>query len=362
MGVSSLKTFLARFTRDRRGNFTLFAAITMPVCIMAAGLVIDTSNSVQLRTRMQAAADSAALATTTGLVREELTTENAKSYAKDFFRGQLTEDFPGFDAMVAHQTIDVSEVEVDGRPVWRVTLDVEAKRNVAALSLLFGGEKLSVSVRGQSEAAMESLGAISMSFVLDRSGSMDWYSGGVKKIDALKAAAGELLDQFDQADPDKKYVRTGGASYNSFMQGASPMAWGTESLRAFINALPANGGTESSVAFNWAYQAVTDPTEVTEHHAANEQVPARIMLFLTDGNNNQYWSDVATKQYCDAAKADKVEIYAVAFDAPPKGRALLQDCASSDQHYFDASNSSELVKVFKVIGLRAAKLMSRLTE
>lgn len=362
MSRTETSSALSRLCGDRRGNFGMLAAITLPLAIMAGGIVIDMSNSVHLRTRMQAAADSAALATTTGLVTGLIETQDAKDYAISFFSGQLTEDFPDFDAMKTKEVVEVEELKVDGRPLFRVSFNVEAKRSVSAASLLFGEKKLTIAIRGQSEAALESIGAISMSFVLDRSGSMYSYSGGQRKINALKKATGALLDQLDDADPERKYVRVGGASYNDEMQGNTPMTWGTDNLRAFVNALPAEGGTESSVAFNWAYQAVMDPDEDTLHYAANEQVPAKVMVFLTDGDNNQRWSDDATKEYCDAAKKDKVQIYTVAFAAPSKGRKLLQYCATSESYYFDAADSDELISAFRVIGMRAAKLISRLTE
>jgi Flp pilus assembly protein TadG len=47
--------------------------------------------------------------------------------------------------------------------------------------------------------------------------------------------------------------------------------------------------------------------------------------------------DDRTIAACDAAKAAGTIIYAIGFEAPSGGRALLRNCASSPAHYFDVS-------------------------
>ncbi len=47
-----------------------------------------------------------------------------------------------------------------------------------------------------------------------------------------------------------------------------------------------------------------------------------------------------TTQICDTAKDQGIIVFAVGFEAPSSGRAILKDCASSDSHYFDASGSA----------------------
>ncbi len=83
---------------------------------------------------------------------------------------------------------------------------------------------------------------------------------------------------------------------------------------------------------------------------------------MTDGENNYANDDTVTKQWCDTAKASKVQIYSVAFMAPDRGQKLLKYCASSSSHYFEADEASDLVAAFKAIGERAAALASRLTK
>ena len=51
-----------RFIRDRRGNFGMMTAILLVPVIGTAGLAIDISNALMVRSTLQAAADSAAIA------------------------------------------------------------------------------------------------------------------------------------------------------------------------------------------------------------------------------------------------------------------------------------------------------------
>lgn len=51
---------------------------------------------------------------------------------------------------------------------------------------------------------------------------------------------------------------------------------------------------------------------------------------------------------CAQAKANKVIVYGIAFEAPANGQAQISQCASSDQHYF-AANGSEIGTAFDTI-------------
>lgn len=59
--------------------------------------------------------------------------------------------------------------------------------------------------------------------------------------------------------------------------------------------------------------------------------------------------DTQTRDICDAAKAQKITIYAVAFSAPQDGRDLMKYCASSAAHYYEV-NTSTIALAFQAIG------------
>ncbi|MEZ5855467.1 MAG: hypothetical protein R3D67_12275 [Hyphomicrobiaceae bacterium] len=55
-------------------------------------------------------------------------------------------------------------------------------------------------------------------------------------------------------------------------------------------------------------------------------------------------------------KADGVIVYTVAFQAPAAAQALLDSCATSSAHAFQADNNIELVSAFRTIAERLSAL------
>ncbi|PWW02174.1 Flp pilus assembly protein TadG [Hoeflea marina] len=363
MRKTDLRPTLRALFKQERGNFAMITAVALPVMLIAGSLALDTANMTSLRVRLQNAADSAALATSAQLAKGDLIQTNAVAFAEQFLSGQLTEDNSAFTDLTVTPAVVVTPVtDADGNIVWRVAITMQGQMASTKLARIMGRDTLDVSVLGKSESQAATKSALSMVLVLDKSGSMGEYSGGVEKIEALKTAVGSLLDQLDEADPKQKYVRTGAVSYDDQLDKKSNIKWGTSKVRSFVGKLEADGRTDSTDAFSWGYDQVSAKKELTEHEASTGLVPTEIMVFMTDGDNNYDSADISTKKLCDEARADKVEVYTVAFAAPSGGKALLSYCATSTQHYFDAKNSAELIAAFKNIGMRASNMVTRLTQ
>ena len=360
-------TMMKKFSdvlRNEGGNFAMLAGILLPVTIVAGSLVVDTTNTVSMKTQLQNAVDSAALATATRLYQEEnLSVADAKAFAASFLKGQLSENVDTFDDFTYTPDIKVTPVNINGRTIWQVSIEVTGSQDSSPMSRLMGRDKLSVSVGGKSESGSETTqGSISMALVLDQSGSMDWELDGQKKINVLKKAVFGLIDQFKKVDPNKEYIRLGSVAYNSQLSGKKNMTWNINAVHSFVGGLNATGGTDSTDAFKWGYQKVVSLTENTEHKAKTGQDPKKIIVFMTDGDNNYASADSSTKILCDQAKDDNITIYTIAFAAPTRGQQLLSYCADKPEHYFDAKNSQDLIDAFENIGKQTSEVVSRLTE
>ena len=380
-----LKGLVRRLWHNDRGNFAMFTAITIPVFAAAASLAVDTTNVMSMKTRLQNAADASALAASTKLAQGELTAATANAFATEFFKGMVFEDgavYDGFKATPSFTFTPTVEPST-GRTIWNVTVDVTGVQTLTPMSRIVGREKMNVAVRGKAASAPATQGALSMMLVLDKSGSMDWnntsnyydkWSGVPKKIDALKTAVGSLTSQLVTADPDEKYVRLGAVSfygpddtyYGDGIHKKKGIEWDPSATKTFVDTLTAVGGTDSSGAMDYAYDRLrardwSDP-EGKAHKDKTGLTPKRIILFMTDGDNNYSSADTSTKQTCDAAKKKDILIYTVAFMAPTRGQNLLKYCATDASYYYDANNNEELVKAFKTIGQKAANMMVRLTE
>ena len=58
-----LRALISRFRSDRRANVAVISALAALPMVSAVGCVIDYSNASMIRTKLQAAADAASLAT-----------------------------------------------------------------------------------------------------------------------------------------------------------------------------------------------------------------------------------------------------------------------------------------------------------
>lgn len=400
---SRTKSLLSRLWRDRAGNFGITTAVIIPVVAATAGVAIDYNRMVQVRAALQDSADSAVLSAANALAKnnnmsDEAALELARKFMKaQFFNvvadaGKSSTDEQAEEDPLAGAVGNVERETSTSGKTFDVTLTTQYTMPTNGMTALLGWKEVTLGVTATARATTESKNALSMYLVLDRSGSMAedtgtineaapketvYYSCGTRrnprtcsyeqdnyytKIEALKLAVSSLTTQLNNADPEVKYVRTAAVSYNASMQSPESFAWGTAKSLAYVQALTATGGTDSSDAMARAYRDVSDSSEDTAHKNKNGQDPSKFIVFMTDGDNNYSSADTKTKATCDTAKAAGVEIFTVAFMAPSKGRALLEYCATSTSHYYDAQDAAELVAAFKEIGDKAVEASTRLTN
>ncbi len=396
---SPKKSLFSRFRHDRAGNFGMVTAIILPVAAATAGVALDFNEMVQVRLALQDSADSAVLSAANALAKNNsMSDEAAIELALKFMKAQFhnvvsssedTTDISAEDDPLAGAVGNVERTSDTSGKTFEVTLTTSYTMPTNGMTALLGWKEVTVGVTATAQATTESKNALSMYLVLDRSGSMaedtttvneaeptydcgyytrkgKWVSQSCTnyytKIESLKLAVASLTSQLDTADPETKYVRTAAVSYNASMQTPTSFAWGTSAALTYVKALTATGGTDSSAAMARAYSDIADSSEDTAHKNKNGQDPSKFIVFMTDGDNNYTSADTKTKATCDSAKANGVEIFTVAFMAPSKGQALLQYCASSTSHYYDAQNAAELVAAFEEIGEKAVEASTRLTN
>lgn len=93
----------------------------------------------------------------------------------------------------------------------------------------------------------------------------------------------------------------------------------------------------------------------------------RAMILMTDGQNccgnrgTHAVQNQRTVSSCAALRDQGVNIYAVAFEAPASGVSMMQQCASSPNHFFNGSGS-DLVDAFASIATHIHVSTLRLTQ
>ena len=73
---------------------------------------------------------------------------------------------------------------------------------------------------------------------------------------------------------------------------------------------------------------------------ANAMASYDAAMNLLRTRTNTTAMDAQLQQACNLAKANKVTIYGIAFEAPAAGQAQILQCSSTSQHYFEAQGST----------------------
>jgi len=179
---------------------------------------------------------------------------------------------------------------------------------------------------------------VSFAFVVDVSGSMGWCPGQANddapcpageqpRINTLKEAVGVLFDQIEGGNADidalRDKIRTGAWTYRGVEATSVDMADGWNHVEAFVDGLAPRGRTDSTDAFSSALEALSKEPDIV-----NDPNLKRFIIFMTDGVNNDVTSTLATEVFCQTAKEQGINIFAIAFSAPIEGENLLLQCAS----------------------------------
>jgi len=190
-----MKSLFKRFAADEKGTAYIMAAFAVVPLFGMTGLAVDYANAVRTETQIETAAQSVAL----HLAKR--TTLNPNIPAEDLIaegKGLMAE-------MVKGRTLSYDVFQVDPsnglvRIVAKTTMDTY-------LMHMFGTDELTVVGRKQAQFGRRS---VEVAIAIDNSGSMDWFAGGTRKMDAAKTAAGVLIDAAtaaveDYANSDLKF-------------------------------------------------------------------------------------------------------------------------------------------------------------
>ena len=151
-----------------------------------------------------------------------------------------------------------------------------------------------------------------------------------------------------------------------------PLTTNLGSVKTKINSLTASGRTYLPSGISWGWRTLNSQVPFTQT-AGDGAAAEKYMVIMTDGANTKSKNGTlhtgndlndandVTRQLCASAKADGIQIYTIAYDVTDTAtRALMAQCATAPDMYFDATNSAQLNDAFTAIG--ASLLDLRLTN
>jgi len=178
-GLGRTMDLIGRWARDRRGNVAMILALGLPILVVLGGAAVDMNRQITARNHAQGAADAAALSASSS---RQLDRSRLHDVATDYLDANLN-----LDLLQGAPDIEVG-LETDTR----VRIDLAGSVNTVFLGLI-GINQLPVKVTSTAERG--TVEEIELVLVLDNTWSMEATDEfGVKRINALKSAAGSLVD------------------------------------------------------------------------------------------------------------------------------------------------------------------------
>jgi len=152
-----------------------------------------------------------------------------------------------------------------------------------------------------------------------------------------------------------------------------PLTSNMTTVKAKINSLNASGNTYIPSGVVWGWRALDTDMPLTEANGPYAASTQKVMVLMTDGENTKSKSgqthngnstsnaNTVTRNLCNNAKAEGIEIYTIAYEVTDNTtKNMLRNCATNAGMYFDASNSAQLNNAFEQIASNLIKL--RLTH
>ena len=399
------KELCRRFAADRCGNVAIIFGIALVPMLAMSGAALDFSSAYNLRAKMQAAADAAALAATRNYGKSWAT---RKQIATDTFNQNLK----GLSTAegVSFNIVDQGQSHL---------VTASATKSTSLLSLV-GINQIPVDVEAK---AMTPKASLEVVLVLDNTGSMS----SSNKIGVLKQSANNFLDMMETASmipgktikvglvPFTTNVRLDASTYKNStwlnMTTSERSSWkgclydrqnpydvddttptssnsktlfdpdpdtayssskcsmakvhelssDFSSLRSRVSTMAASGNTNITLGVIWGMHLLSSTTPFTQGVPWSEVETTKVMIVLTNGDNTesrQYSStsaiDNRTRKACDAVKAKDILVYTVR--VVDGNASLLTNCATETSMYTDIQKASDLTVTFEKL---AADIINR---
>lgn len=404
----------ARFIASRNGNVAMMFGIALVPLLIAAGAAVDLARRGQAQTAIQEAADTALLRAAR-LRTQDPTLSNAQltTIGRDLFDAALPPTLAGlhindfsivFDGGAEEFRLDI-DADLDTRILAAVgvpTLDIGTRSNVdlgprpyieVAMALDNTGSMNTNNKIGTLRNAASNL--INSLFTEPNGGVLVGLVPFARYVNVGATHAGEpwitgndptwagcvgsrnyplnISDEINSANPAP-------ALQNVDIIGGpivcpSPLLPLTDDQQTALDAvaaMTAAGSTYIPAGIEWAWRVLSSAEPFTEgvtNAELEDRAGIKALIVLTDGANtrspaypdhsgtNVPFTNTLTNEICENVKADGILVFSIAFDVSnTQTQQMLENCATTPGHYFDAGNASALSAAFEEIGLTLRNL------
>ncbi|MAP94447.1 MAG: hypothetical protein CMK07_05795 [Ponticaulis sp.] len=404
---------IRQFASDTRGNAAILFALVLTALASVLGLAVDFQRGVSAQVTIQSALDAMSLSAARSMEDADKSESDIRTAAQRVFMANLETANTNLRCPNATLELDLDVGTADARvsctlpttlasifSIETVTISRSSSSAISmtqldlAMMLDVSGSMAGDKIEDLREAANEAIDILITPKTGDRVRvAFNTYSTAINIGDYAERVKGSNYDSRsstrkcaterkgtakfkDDAPQIGKWIEEDRTANNRRSlacpsSSIEPLTNIKSRLHDSINDLTANGYTAGHLGIAWAWYLISPqwkdiwPSASEPHdYGANNTVKA--VILMTDGEFNTYFegaqgnSTQQSKKLCENMKKEGVIVYSVAFQAPLAGKRVLQSCASSNNHFFDASNGDELIAAYSAIASQLSNL--RLTH
>jgi Flp pilus assembly protein TadG len=384
---------LDTFKNDTRGSIAAMFAFALFPILIGVGVAVDYGRASAAKTDLQAALDATALM----VVHEVRKAPQAvaRTRAQDYFASALDKRYPGTaysidididsEGVTVSGSLDVPTTfmrlgQVKSMPIAEMaraafdTSEIEvvmaldntgSMKNSGKIEALRGASRSFVTVMETEAKTQKSvkLGLVPFSNHVNLgkvNNGASWLRWDVSNAD--KNTWNGCVSDRDQpydisgapAVPNVHASKHPAVQCSGSLAQVLPMTQSFADVRTRIDTMTASGTTNVTIGIAQGLAALSHDHPLGKGKPFKTTGVKKFLIVLTDGwNTRNRWTsnandiDARTKLACQAARTNGVLVYTIR--VIEGSQALLRDCASSPNHYFDIQNVSQMDAVFKQI-------------
>jgi|GEM_PF-1093056 len=388
-----------KFKSNQCGSFAVMGALIVSVLIGCLAIGVDLSNAFSAKSRLQDGTDAIALLS----VRNNLKTEKDLTLAANAYLAQMNET-----ARYGGQ----AKLESISREGDRVIV-LASKSVDGYFSRVLGKDKINVAAQSEAVFDNRGLDlALVLDSTGSMSKNKKLANLKIAATDLIDQLEGQKNDHIRvSVVPFAQYVNIGTSNkHESWLSGPAPNGWkgcvgsrtapyntqaphagrgftplsavpcglplqrlshDYKAVKKTISKMSASGLTYMPAGLSWGFRTLEGQAPFTEAAKTSKNVltTERVLVLMSDGENTRsvgQWkfssegplhngenlseADSETSKLCENAKSDGIQVFTIAYEIKSKStRKLLENCATSNDNFFDAKSGADLRKAFNSI-------------
>ena len=408
--MSEFQKIIIQFQKSEQGSLAIFFAITIMLLAIVVSMSVDGARAVNAYTRAGNALDAASLAAAKAMNDEGLPDAELYTIAKTIFdentqdlsrRGikyknlnlQIDRNNSTVKATVEGevqttfaQIMNIPKIDIGNTSTATYNIkDIELAMMLDVTGSMRGSkiddlkeaatQLVDILIQDESQLQKTRIALAPYAASVNTGSYANEVSGGTSRDGCVYERDNRYA--FSEVAPGRNSFfntmrnprRPSNRQYGCPQAEILPLTDDKRQIKRNINNFRVGGYTAGHLGTAWAWYLISPewaniwPSSSRPVEYSDKKT-IKVAILMTDGEFNTSYlngranrtSSTQAQRLCENMKAEGIQLYSVAFQAPSSAQRTLKACASSTGHYFNATNGDELIRTFKDIAVRLSKL------